>query len=137
MQTGSVRRADEGRRAGWPLGSSRASGRMELPAAERENTGRAGALGSSGPGRHPGFLWKEREGAGPGEQQVKKAAEELGRVRRGQGARCGAASRRRWRQDRDASVGEAGSWLVGTCSLPRVMDTVLGKEAAQPVSPSL
>lgn len=88
-----------------------------------------------------------------GSGQVRKAAKEPGRARRGRHARCGMAGGQMWRQDRDVSVGEAGSWPVSTrSSLPWATNAALGgegpvgqlghggpqslegEEAAQPVS---
>lgn len=72
---------------------------------------------------------------------MKKASEELGHVCSGQCAHRGVAGWHTWCQDRDVSVGEVGSWLVGTRSLPWVVNAVLGGRegihgAAQSVSPS-
>lgn len=48
----------------------------------------------------------------------------------GQCARCGVAGRQTRRQGCDVSVGEAGFWLVGTCSLPQGMSAELGGEGS-------
>lgn len=47
---------------------------------------------------------------------------------------CGVAGRQTWRQDHDVIVGKAGSWLVGTCLLPWLVNTVPGGRLGEPWS---
>lgn len=83
---------------------------------------------------------------------MEKADEEVLRACGRERAHCGVTGRQTRRQGHDASVGEADTGLVGTCSLPQGMNAELGgegpigqpearepqslrkQEAAQPVS---